>query len=221
MKLLVVEDEEATCRYLHRGLSEEGFVVDLAQTSAEAELAVHDQDYDAIVLDVTLPGEDGFTLCRRWRQRGLTTPILFVTARDALEHRVEGLNLGADDYLVKPFAFEELLARLRARLRRKGLPPESEVLQMGRIQLDTMARQGRIDGRSLHLTSREYLLLEALLRADGKVVSRRQLWESAWETGAEPLSNVVDVYIGYLRSKLGEARGQLETVRGRGYRLCP
>lgn len=221
MKVLIVEDEEATCRYLHRGLSEEGFVVDLAQTSAQADLAVHDQDYDAIVLDVTLPGEDGFTLCRRWRQQGITTPILFVTARDALEHRVEGLNLGADDYLVKPFAFEELLARLRARLRRRGHPLQAEVLQLGRIELDTTAHEVRIDGHSLTLTSREYLLLEALLRAGGRVVSRRQLWESAWETGGEPVSNVVDVYVGYLRNKLGDARGQLETVRGLGYRLCP
>ena len=221
MKLLIVEDEEATCRYLSRGLGEEGFIVDIARTSDEADGSIHANDYDAVLLDVSLPGEDGFTLCRRWRAQGLTTPILFVTARDALEQKVEGLNLGADDYLVKPFAFEELLARLRARLRRKAEPLESEILRHGQIELDTRHRLLRRGGQPVSLTAREYLLLEALMRAQGRVVTRRQLWESAWETGSEPISNVVDVYIGYLRHKLGESRGQLETVRGQGYRLCP
>lgn len=221
MKILVVEDEETTCRYLSRGLSEEGFVVDIAQTSEQADLSVHDHDYDAVLLDVSIPGEDGFSLCRRWRARGVTTPILFVTARDGLAQRVEGLNLGADDYLVKPFAFEELLARLRARLRRKSEHLQPEAWRQGSIELDLTHRQLRVDQRTVALTTREYLLLEALMRARGRVVSRGHLWECAWESGAEPVSNVVDVYIGYLRNKLGSARHQLETVRGQGYRLCP
>ena len=219
MKILVVEDEENTARFLQRGLREEGFLVDLAGTGEEADLAVSDQDYDAILLDVMLPGCDGFRLCRSWRERGLNTPILFVTARDALPDRIEGLNLGADDYLVKPFAFEELLARLRARLRRGEAPSLASNLTLGRLLIEPASRRARLDGQEIDLTAREYLLLECLARRADQVVSRAQLWEQAWETGSEPVSNVVDVYIGYLRHKLGTARGMLQTVRGAGYRL--
>jgi len=219
MKILVVEDEKNTARFLQRGLREEGFVVDLAFTGAEADLAVSDQDYDAILLDVMLPGSDGFELCRRWRQRGMHAPILFVTARDALTDRIEGLNLGADDYLIKPFAFEELLARLRARLRRSETTAPPPNITLGRLAVEPGARRARIDGHEIELTAREYLLLECLARRADQVVTRAQLWEQAWETGSEPVSNVVDVYIGYLRNKLGTARGQLQTVRGAGYRL--
>lgn len=221
MKLLVVEDEENTARFLYRGLSEEGFVVDVLHDGNEADLAVFDQDYDAILLDVMLPGCNGLDLCRQWRARGLATPILLVTARDSLQDRVEGLNLGADDYLVKPFAFEELLARLRARLRRSAEPPAPPTLEVGPIQLDPSAHRVRVEGKEVELTSREYLLLESLARRAGQTLTRTQLWEEAWETGAEPNSNVVDVYIGYLRNKLGPARHHLQTVRGLGYRLCP
>ena len=219
MKILVVDDEENTARFLQRGLREEGFLVDLAGTGEEADLAVSDQDYDAILLDVMLPGCDGFSLCRRWRERGLNTPILFVTARDALPDRIEGLNLGADDYLIKPFAFEELLARLRARLRRGEVASLPSNIALGRLLIEPASRRARLDGQELDLTAREYLLLECLARRADQVVSRAQLWEQAWETGSEPVSNVVDVYIGYLRQKLGTARGMLQTVRGAGYRL--
>lgn len=219
VKLLLVEDEENTVGFLQRGLREEGFVVDVARTGGEADLAVHDQDYDAILLDVMLPGEDGFSLCRRWRARGLTVPVLFVTARDSLPDRVEGLNLGADDYLVKPFAFEELLARLHARLRRREGTPRNEPIRVGPIELDLAARQARLNGGLLDLTAREFLILELLLTHANQVVSRSQLWEQAWETGAEPSSNVVDVYVGYVRQKLGESRGLIQTVRGLGYRF--
>ena len=221
MKLLVVEDEENTLGFLFRGLREEGFVVDLARTAAEADLAVHDQDYDAVLLDVMLPGEDGFSLCRRWRGQGLNVPVLFVTARDSLPDRVEGLNLGADDYLVKPFAFEELLARLHARLRRRQGSAKLQPLLLGPLELDVAAHQARLHGAPLELTAREFLILELLAANVHQVVSRAQIWEQAWETGAEPSSNVIDVYIGYLRNKLGEARGMLQTVRGLGYRLSP
>ncbi len=218
MKILVVEDEVNTARFLQRGLREEGFVVDLAHCGDSADRAVSDQDYDAILLDVMLPGCDGFRLCRDWRARGVNTPILFVTARDALPDRIEGLNLGADDYLVKPFAFEELLARLRARLRRAETQTIPSV-NLGRLVVEPGARRACVDGQEIELTAREYLLLECLARRAGQVVTRTQLWEQAWETGSEPVSNVVDVYIGYLRHKLGPARALLQTVRGLGYRL--
>ncbi len=219
MKILVVEDEQNTARFLQRGLREEGFVVDVACNGEEADQAVSDHDYDAILLDVMLPGCDGFSLCRNWRARGVHTPILFVTARDALPDRIEGLNLGADDYLVKPFAFEELLARLRARLRRAEAPTAAAAIQLGRLTVEPSARRAAVDGQEIELTAREYLLLECLARRAGQVVTRAQLWEQAWETGSEPESNVVDVYIGYLRQKLGTARPLLQTVRGSGYRL--
>ena len=219
MKLLLVEDEENAVGFLYRGLCEEGFVVDVARTSQEADLAVHDQDYDAILLDVMLPGEDGFSLCRKWRSQGLNLPVLFVTARDALPDRVEGLNLGADDYLVKPFAFEELLARLHARLRRREGSAKNQPVRVGPVELDLAARQARLNGALLDLTSREFSILELLVTHANRVVTRAQIWEGAWETGSEPSSNVVDVYVGYVRQKLGVERGLIQTVRGLGYRL--
>ncbi|MFN8611269.1 MAG: response regulator transcription factor [Vulcanimicrobiota bacterium] len=219
MKLLLVEDEENTVGFLQRGLREEGFVVDVARTAGEADLAVHDHDYDAVLLDVMLPGEDGFSLCRRWRARGLNLPVLFVTARDALPDRVEGLNLGADDYLVKPFAFEELLARLHARLRRRQGSACNQPIRVGALELDLVARQARLSGVLLDLTGREFSILELLATHANQVVTRAQIWEQAWETGSEPASNVVDVYVGYVRQKLGEGRGLIQTVRGLGYRL--
>jgi DNA-binding response OmpR family regulator len=219
MKLLLVEDEENAVGFLQRGLREEGFVVDVARTAQEADLAVHDQDYDAVLLDVMLPGEDGFSLCRKWRSQGLTLPVLFVTARDALPDRVEGLNLGADDYLVKPFAFEELLARLHARLRRRDGTGKNQVIRVGNLEMELAGRQARLNGALLDLTSREFSILELLVTHANQIVTRTQIWEQAWETGLEPSSNVVDVYVGYVRQKLGEERGLIKTIRGLGYRL--
>ena len=219
MKLLLVEDEENTVGFLQRGLREEGFVVDVARTAQEADLAVHDQDYDAVLLDVMLPGDDGFSLCRKWRSQGLTLPVLFVTARDALPDRVEGLNLGADDYLVKPFAFEELLARLHARLRRRDGTGKNQVIRVGNLEMELAGRQARLSGALLDLTSREFSILELLVTHANQIVTRTQIWEQAWETGLEPSSNVVDVYVGYVRQKLGEERGLIKTIRGLGYRL--
>jgi DNA-binding response OmpR family regulator len=219
VKLLVVEDEEPTAAFLRRGLSEEGFAVDVAPDAASANEQVAANDYDAILLDVMLPGADGFALCKRWRQDGVTTPILFLTARDDVADRVQGLDRGGDDYLVKPFAFAELLARVRALLRRPRAMTGTPELRVGDIVIDTSRRTVSRGGRSIELTTREYQLLEHLVRNAGKVVSRTALWNHVWESGTEPDSNVVDVYIRYLRNKLGRTPDLIRTVRGGGYVL--
>ena len=176
-------------------------------------------DYDAILLDVMLPGADGFALCQRWRAEGVTTPILFLTARDDVADRIRGLDHGGDDYLVKPFAFAELLARVRALLRRPRAMTETPELRVGELVIDTSRRRVSRGGKSVGLTTREYQLLEHLARNAGKVVSRTALWEHVWESGAEPDSNVLDVYIRYLRNKLGRKPDLIRTVRGGGYIL--
>ena len=219
MKILVVEDEAPTAACLRRGLTEEGFAVDVAPDAASANDQVAENDYDAILLDVMLPGADGFTLCKQWRQDGVTTPILFLTARDDVADRVRGLDRGGDDYLVKPFAFAELLARVRALLRRPRAMTGTPELRVGDVVIDTSRRKVTRGGRPIELTTREYQLLEHLVRNAGKVVSRTALWNHVWESGAEPDSNVVDVYIGYLRNKLGRTPDLIRTVRGGGYVL--
>lgn len=219
MKLLVVEDEASAAAYLRRGLSEEGFALDVAMTGEEASAAVDIYAYDVILLDVMLPGTDGFTLCRRWRAAGVTTPILFLTARDDITDRVQGLDLGADDYLVKPYAFEELLARIRVLLRRGPLVVGTAVIEIADLVLDTAQRRVSRCGSVVPLTAREYQLLEYMAHHAGEVVTRTALWEHVWESGMEPDSNVVDVYVRYLRNKLGRDRDVIETVRGMGYIL--
>jgi two-component system copper resistance phosphate regulon response regulator CusR len=216
MKLLIVEDEGPAAAFLRRGFSEEGFAVDVAGDVAAAEQAVAAYDYDAIVLDVMLPGGDGFTLCRRWRQAGLTTPIIFLTARDEIADRVHGLELGADDYLVKPFAFAELLARVRALLRRRT-PPAPAELRIRDVVIDTARRRVTRGGQPVPLTQREYQLLEHLARHAGQTVTRTALWEHVWDSVSVPDSNVVDVYVRRLRDKLGRDPEIIETVRGAGY----
>jgi two-component system copper resistance phosphate regulon response regulator CusR len=219
VKVLVVEDEKPAASFLRRGLSEEGFAVDVATDSVSADEAVRVNEYDAIVLDVMLPGgSDGFALCQQWRQAGLDTPILFLTARDDVADRVRGLDRGGDDYLVKPFAFAELLARLRALLRR-GRAPLSPLLRAGDLTLDANRRQVTRGGKIVPLTVREYQLLEYLVRHAGQVVSRTRLWEHVWDSHSVPDSNVVDVYVRYLRNKLGRAPDLIRTVRGGGYIL--
>ncbi len=220
MKLLVVEDEVPTIAFLRRGLTEEGFAVDVAADAATAEDSVAVYDYDVILLDVMLPEGSGLDLCRRWREGGLKTPILFLTARDEVADRVQGLNLGGDDYLVKPFAFEELLARVRALLRRKQ-SGGSSLLRVGDVEVDTEKRRVVCRGQTVSLTAREYQMLEYLVYNAGKVVSRTELWEHVWDSRDEPDSNVVDVYVRYLRNKLGRAPDIIETVRGFGYVLQP
>ena len=219
MKILIVEDEEVTSSYLRRGLMEEGYAVEVARTSDLADEAVHLQRFDLIVLDVMLPGKNGFELCMDWRAQGLKAPILIVSGRQSVCDRITGLDSGADDYLVKPFAFEELLARIRALLRR---PVQNELdasLVVGPLTVDPGRREASLEGKTMDLTARELHLLEVLARRTRQVVSRTVLWESVWESHAEPNSNVVDVYVGYLRKKLGKHAGMLRTVRGSGYTL--
>ena len=219
MKILIVEDERTTSTFLKRGLTEEGYSVDTAETAGEADEAVFVNRYDLIILDIMLPGADGLTLCRRWRERGMSCPLLLLTGRDAVRDRVAGLDAGADDYLVKPFAFEELLARIRALLRRRTGELLDQELNLGPISLDSRKREVKCRGAIIDLTPREYSILEVLMQRAGQVVSRTLLWESVWETQSEPNSNVVDVNVGYLRKKLGDDSALIKTVRGAGYRF--
>jgi two-component system, OmpR family, response regulator len=217
-RLLLVEDEAATVAFLRRGLTEEGFAVTVAEDAAAADVALAAGAYDVIVLDVMLPGADGFQLCKRWRAAGLDTPIIFLTARDEVRDRVRGLALGGDDYLVKPFAFAELLARLQALLRRRG-GAGGGMVRIGPLQLDPVSWRVTRGEHEIALTAREFRLLEYLMRHAGRVVSRTELLQHVWagEEGYE--SNVVDVYIRYLRNKLGREPDVIRTVRGGGYVL--
>jgi two-component system, OmpR family, response regulator len=221
MRVLVVEDERKLAELLRRGLGEEGYAADLADRGEEALWMAQAVPYDAIVLDVMLPGVDGFETCRRMRGSGVWSPVLMLTARDAVEDRVSGLDVGADDYLTKPFAFEELLARLRALTRRAPVerPP---VLQVGDLRLDPAAHRAWRGDEELDLSAKEFALLELFIRRPGVTLSRTQLLDGAWDMAFESRSNVVDVYVRYLREKIDRPFGRhsIETIRGVGYRLC-
>jgi two-component system OmpR family response regulator len=216
MRVLVVEDDPKLAALLGRGLREEGVATDVTSRGEDALWMAGSTDYDALVLDVMLPGIDGFEACERLRADGVTAPVLMLTARDAIEDRIAGLDGGADDYLVKPFAFGELLARLRA-LARRGPVARQPVLVAGDLRLDPAARRAWRGEHEIELTAREFSLLEALMRRPGEAVSRFDLLEAAWDSAYENRSNVIDVYIRYLRGKVG--RDAIETVRGVGYRL--
>ena len=221
MRVLLVEDEPGLASALRQGLAEAEYTVDLARDGAEGLAFAHAAAYDAIVLDVLLPRLDGLELCRRLRAAGLLTPILLLTARDTVADRVAGLDSGADDYLVKPFAFAELLARLRSLLRR-GAARKEGVLRVADLVLDPATRLARRGDHPLDLTSREYRILETLMRRPGWVVSREAIIESVWGFDYPDSSNLVDVYIGRLRRKLAADQAApplIETVRGAGYRL--
>jgi two-component system, OmpR family, response regulator len=220
MRILVVEDEPKLGRLLVRGLGEEGHPTDLAPTGEEALWMAGAAPYDAIVLDVMLPGIDGFATCTELRNRGVWTPVLMLTARDAIEDKIEGLDTGADDYLVKPFAFSELLARLRA-LARRAPSERPTALQVDDLRLDPATHRAWRGDDELDLTAKEFVLLEAFMRRPGEVLSRVQLLDAAWDLAFESQSNVVDVYIRYLREKVDRpfGRNSIETVRGVGYRL--
>jgi two-component system OmpR family response regulator len=220
MRILVVEDEVKMAGLLHRGLSEDGHVVDVARHGDDAVWMGQVVEYDAIVLDLMLPGLDGVGVCRRWRESGVWSPVLMLTARDAVEDRVAGLDAGADDYLAKPFSFAELLARLRA-LARRGAAERPVALEVGDLRLDPATRQVWRDGVEIALSGKEFALLETFMRRPGDVLSRVQLLEHAWDYAYESRSNVVDVYVRYLREKVDRPFGRhdLETVRGVGYRL--
>ena len=221
MRLLVVEDDPTISRFLVKGLREDQHLVDLAEDGDAAEASALAGDYDAILLDVMLPAQDGFTVCRRLRAQGVDTPILMVTARDAVGDRVHGLDTGADDYLVKPFAFDEVVARLRALTRRGRTRSLSAILTAGALSLDQEAHQARVAGTPVPLTATEYRLLEYLMRRAGTIVSRDQLAEHVWGGDYDPCSNLADVYVGYLRKKLAgtAAADQIRTIRGLGYML--
>jgi two-component system OmpR family response regulator len=220
MRVLVVEDERKLGELLRRGLGEEGYATDLADRGEEALWMAQAVAYDAIVLDVMLPGADGFEICRRLRGNGVWSPVLMLTARDAVDDRVNGLDAGADDYLAKPFAFEELLARLRALTRRAPLerPP---VLEIDDLRLDPAAHRAWRGDQELDLSAKEFALLELFMRRPGLTLSRTQLLDGAWDMAFESRSNVVDVYVRYLREKIDRpfGRDSIETIRGVGYRL--
>ena len=220
MRILVVEDDPELSTAVATYLRRSGFAVDLAPTGREAAYLAAVNDYDAIVLDLRLPDTDGLTLCRTLRARGVGARILMATARDAVEDRIAGLDLGADDYLVKPYALAELVARLRALLRRPAepLPP---TLAVGDLALDTGARRAHRGGRDIALTTKEFAVLEVLMRHPGHVVTREQIGRHAWDDNFDPMSNVIDVYVARLRRKIdGEGEPPLlATVRGAGWRL--
>jgi two-component system OmpR family response regulator len=220
MRVLVVEDEVKMAALIRRGLSEQGLTVDVAGSGEDALLKAGAASYDAIVLDVVLPGIDGFETCRRLRGDGIWTPVLMLTARTGLEDRVAGLDGGADDYLTKPFSFAELLARLRA-LARRGQPERTAQLEVGDLRLDPATREVWRGETEIELSAKEFTLLEAFMRHPGSVLTRVQLLEQAWEYDFEHRSNVIEVYIRYLRRKIDIPFGvnSLETIRGAGYRL--
>ena len=220
MRILLVEDEPSAATMLAKGLREDAYAVDIAADGETALAQAFVNDYDLIILDVVLPGKDGFKICRELRTIGLSAPVLMLTARDAVEDRVEGLDSGADDYLSKPFDFEELLARVRALLRRRpALYPE--VITVGNLSVDTRARHVTRAGQNIDRTAKEYALLEYLARRAGEVVSRADISEHVWDESYDPFSKVIEVFIQRLRRKVdeGHALKLIHTRRGEGYVL--
>ena len=220
MRVLVVEDTERMAELLRRGLTEEGYAVDVVATGEDAVWMSSENPYDAVVLDLMLPDVDGFEVCRLMRASGQAAPVLMLTARDALEDRIAGLDAGADDYLTKPFSFAELLARLRA-LRRRGDQLKASVLAVGDLTLDSATHEAQRQGKPVALTPKEFALLEEFMRHPGEVLTRTHLIEHVWDFAYEGDSNVLEVYVRYLREKLDRPFGRhsIETVRGVGYRL--
>ena len=216
-RILIVEDEPRIAAFLQKGFAAQGFVTEVAQDVAEA-LARVRTGPDLVVLDRGLPDGDGLEVLRELRRSERSVPVIVLTARDAVADTVAGLDQGADDYMTKPFSFEELLARVRARLRADRTPAAAPVLEVGGATLDLRTRRAQVDGRTVDLSAREFALAEALFRHPGQVLSRTQLLDQVWGYDYDPGSNVVEVYVGYLRKKLGKAR--IESVRGMGYRLA-
>jgi len=222
VRILLVEDEPTAARVLAKGLREQAYAVDVAPDGDAALFQIATADYDAVILDVMLPVKNGLVVCRKTRESGSRVPILMLTARDAVEARIQGLDCGADDYLVKPYDFGELLARLRALIRRGQQPLVAERVSVGDLALDTRSHRAWMDDREVALTAKEYALLEFLARRPGAVVSRAEIAEHVWDEHYDPMSNVVDVYIQRLRRKLdraGEA-SIIRTRRGEGYQLA-
>jgi two-component system OmpR family response regulator len=220
VRVLIVEDELRMAALLRRGLVTEGLVADVAGTGEDALWMAQSHEYDAIVLDLMLPGINGFETCRQLRESGVWAPVLMLTARNSVEDRVAGLDTGADDYLVKPFAFAELLARLRA-LARRGEAERPAVLEVGDLRLDPATRDVRRGASEIALSGKEFALLETFMRRPGEVLTRLNLLEHAWDFSYENRSNIIDVYVRRLRRKIDEpfGRSTLQTIRGGGYRL--
>ena len=215
-RILIAEDEPRLASFLEKGLRANGFATTVAETGFEASALASDDEFDLVVLDLGLPGKSGFEVLREMRARGERLPVIILSARNEVEDKVAGLERGADDYVTKPFRFEELLARVRVRLRDEGTS-EATVLRSGDLTLDLRTRRAGVDGRAIELSAREFTMLEVFLRHAGQVLSREQLLSHVWGYDYDPGSNVVDVYVGYLRRKLGRER--IVTVRGMGYAL--
>ena len=222
MKILVVEDERKIADLVRKALEASGFIVETCSNGDEALAWASRSAFDALVLDIMIPGRDGLSVLRQLRSVGNPTPVLLLTARSSLDERIEGLNLGADDYLPKPFYTEELVARLNAILRRRD-PEHSSRLESGSLSVDLITRQVRVDGQSVELTAREFALLTCLMRSPQRVFTRPQLCERVWNYHHDPGTNLVDVYIQRIRRKLGEdpLHARIETIRGIGYRFVP
>ena len=220
MRILVVEDEKGLAHLIRRGLTEEGYAVDVAYDGEEGESFAESVPYDLIVLDIVLPRKDGFQVCSNLRKKGIKVRVLMLTGRDSVADRVKGLDTGADDYLIKPFQFEELTARIRALLRRE-IANASPVIQVGDITLNTATREVKRRGRAIDLNNKEYAILEYLMRNVNMVITRQMIEDHVWNFSLESSSNLVDVYIRRLRSKLDNPGEEslIETVRGAGYRL--
>ncbi len=220
-RILIAEDEPRLASFLEKGLRASGYTTTTCGDGVKAAAMAVDEDFDLLVLDIGLPGQDGFAVLRALRARGERMPVLVLTARDEITDTVTGLDLGADDYVTKPFVFEELLARVRAPLRagETGERGEAMTLDVGGIHLDVRTRRAEASGEVVDLTAKEFALLETFLRHPGQVLSREQLLSHVWGYDYDPGSNIVDVYVGYLRRKLGQER--FETIRGIGYRLQP
>jgi DNA-binding response OmpR family regulator len=222
MRVLLVEDEPHAAKVLAKGLREQAYAVDLVADGDRAIFQAGTTDYDAVILDIMIPVKDGFAVCRAIRTSGSAVPILMLTARDAVDARIQGLDCGADDYLVKPFDFRELLARLRALIRRGQQPLLPDRLNVGPLALDPRSRTARMRNKDVPLTAKEYALLEYLARRAGDVVSRADIAEHVWDEHYDPLSNVVDVYVQRLRRKLDRPGSEscIRTRRGEGYQLA-
>jgi len=220
VRILIVDDDARLRSVIERGLSEEGYAVDVARDGEEGQYLAEINNYDLVVLDIMMPKADGLAVCRNLREAQVETPIMMLTARDAVPDRVTGLDAGADDYLVKPFAFEELIARVRALTRRQA-PSRSTALSVGDLKLDTVTRRLRRRGLDVELTSKEYAVIEYLMRNPDAVITRGMVEEHAWNNDFDSVSNLVDVYIRRLRVKIDEVGGPsaIETIRGAGYRL--
>ncbi|MBI3620448.1 response regulator transcription factor [Candidatus Roizmanbacteria bacterium] len=223
MRILLAEDEIKLAVSLKKALETERYAVDTVSDGTKAYEMGFDEVYDIIILDIGLPGMDGITLAKKLRQEKITTPILMLTARDTDEDKITGLDSGADDYLVKPFEFRELLARLRALLRRSSHTPAALVYTVDNLTLDPSSHNTQRAGREIGLSLKEYTLLEYLMRNAGKVVSRMQIVDHVWDIDLDPFSNVIDVYIGYLRNKIDKAfpkeKKLIQTVKGLGYKI--